>query len=90
MLKDGTYKIKHHDQRNLEGTVIGSFEVHENAIRKREGLAEETLDDGPVTPRVEFQVRRLTNGYNFVEWERPVARPEPKKHGRTQALISST
>lgn len=72
-MKDGKYKIVHKANQMLPGTEIGSFEVVNAAVKNRTGLAEELLVDGPVTPRVEFTVQRLHNGYNWVVWERPVA-----------------
>lgn len=75
-MKDGLYKILHKSQLDLGGTEIGRFEVIDGNITHRDGLAKEVLKDGPVNGRVRFDIARLTNGYNWVEYERPV-RKEP-------------
>ena len=75
-MKDGQYKIVHKDRIDV-GTEIGSFEVVAGKIKNRTGLAAEVLSDGLATPEVEFRVKRLNNGYNWVEWTRPV-RHEPQ------------
>lgn len=79
-MKDGKYKIVHISHDALPGTEIGAFEIVNAKIKNRSGLARELFVDGPVTPRVEFQVRRLHNGYNSVVWERPVAGPPQHSH----------
>lgn len=71
-MRDGTYTIIHGGHGNLPGQPIGSFCVVDGKIKDRTGLAEEVLDDGPVTSVTEFRINRLNNGYNWVKWERPV------------------
>jgi len=90
MLKDGMYKIKHHDQRPLEGTTMGTFEVKDGQICNLTDFAKEVLQEGPADRRAEFDIRRLSNGYVFVEYERPVAKPDRPVNGRTRSLVSST
>lgn len=74
-MKDGLYKILHRNGGH-GSQEVGRFEIIDGNIKNRDGLAKHVLNDGPVTGRVEFDILRLNNGYNWVEWERPV-RTEP-------------